>query len=442
MVLEDAAPASPRGFGCLGKLVCLNDAAHIGDPHNHADSETFLRALVNQTVTPDEVLQFVAAGKSDTLRLQRQDSGVWGLLSPDKASGSWAALMYFDKPPMENAAKAKTGILDEMGARDLLRLAGEHNLILPVYLNEGVKEGVATSPSSGSSPVKVWDDGQIGWVYVSHEDILREFGEASLSPETLDDAESLLRGEINVYDCYLRGECYRFVLLNGTDTVIRQNGLIGTIDDIKADLADILPEECRGMAYMLEYVDETAANGVNGTDLFSDGADRRANSVLPDYSPGAPSLVHSPDSSSADHFPDNPLTDRSLDSSLTDNGNIPLLDEQEIDTSHEADNSHLISIESAVVPSGGRSGGILGTASVTVGGLIIIRGLKIERGQKGVSVLMPQSKDGEGNTYEICAPLTKELRERIAKAVIEGYNNEIEKQRNKVKKPLNEPERA
>ncbi|MDR2650422.1 MAG: SpoVG family protein [Clostridiales bacterium] len=389
MVLEDRAPRNPRDDARFGKLVCFNNAARIGDAHSYADSETFLRELINQTAAPDDVVQFIITNKSDALRLQRADNGIWGLYSYDASFGRWTALMYYDMPPMENPAGAKAGILDEMRGGDMLRLASAYNLILPVYLHEGAKEGVTAAPPLGGASAEAWGNIQIGWVYASHADILKTFNENSITRSLLDSAESLLRGEISVYDSYLRGDCYRYVLLIGTEKVIRQNGLIGSFDDIKDDLADVLPEECRYLIDSLEYVDETAAADTNFTVQPN-------NSMLPAKQEPAPA----------------------------------------------EDNETGVSIEAQAAPAGSRNSGVLGTASVTVGGIIIINDLSIERGRKGVTVLMPQSKDGDGKPYEICSPVTKGIRERIAKAVVESYNAEAEKQRAKKALSLSESERG
>lgn len=49
-----------------------------------------------------------------------------------------------------------------------------------------------------------WDSGQVGFIYVTQEDLDRE------GITDLKRAEAILRNEVRVYDCYLRGDVYAY----------------------------------------------------------------------------------------------------------------------------------------------------------------------------------------------------------------------------------------
>jgi len=61
-------------------------------------------------------------------------------------------------------------------------------------------------------------------------------------------------------------------------------------------------------------------------------------------------------------------------------------------------------------------------ASVGIGDLLAIRGVRVVDGEKGMFVTMPQSKDKENNFHDIAFPLTGDLRKEISSAVLDEYN--------------------
>jgi stage V sporulation protein G len=62
-------------------------------------------------------------------------------------------------------------------------------------------------------------------------------------------------------------------------------------------------------------------------------------------------------------------------------------------------------------------------ASIAVGDLVAIRGIRVVDGEKGMFAAMPQSYDKKTEKYhDIAFPLTKDLREDINAAVIGEYN--------------------
>jgi len=77
--------------------------------------------------------------------------------------------------------------------------------ILPLYLYD--HSGITISNSPFSCP---WDSGQIGWMFVSREKIIEEFGDDLR--ESRDKALSYMKCEVETYDTYLRGEIYGFIL--------------------------------------------------------------------------------------------------------------------------------------------------------------------------------------------------------------------------------------
>lgn len=81
----------------------------------------------------------------------------------------------------------------------------EDVLCLPVYAY--IHSGVTINTRGFHCP---WDSGQSGIIYVTHERIIKEYGE--LTEETKEKALKVLRAEIENYDQYLRGDVYGYII--------------------------------------------------------------------------------------------------------------------------------------------------------------------------------------------------------------------------------------
>ena len=62
-------------------------------------------------------------------------------------------------------------------------------------------------------------------------------------------------------------------------------------------------------------------------------------------------------------------------------------------------------------------------ASVGIDDLAAIRGIRVVEGEKGLFVVMPQSKDSGGDYHDIAFPLNGEFRKELAKAVLDEYHS-------------------
>ena len=68
---------------------------------------------------------------------------------------------------------------------------------------------------------------QIGWIYALHNSVKKEFSADTLTPDLIENAKVLLFGEVDYYNSYLRGECYRFDLYRDGKPVANYTGLLG-----------------------------------------------------------------------------------------------------------------------------------------------------------------------------------------------------------------------
>lgn len=94
------------------------------------------------------------------------------------------------------------------------REGGQKNfIILPLYLYD--HGGLIMSDRPFSDP---WDSGQVGWIYVSHDKIRKEFRVDEVTPEVRQKALNILKAEIEEYNYYLQGRVYGFMAYSWTES--------------------------------------------------------------------------------------------------------------------------------------------------------------------------------------------------------------------------------
>jgi hypothetical protein len=75
-------------------------------------------------------------------------------------------------------------------------------VILPLFLYD--HSGISMSVGAPRAQHASWDSGQVGFIYLTDGDMVRE------SITSLDQAESLLRWEVEAYNRYLTGQVYTY----------------------------------------------------------------------------------------------------------------------------------------------------------------------------------------------------------------------------------------
>jgi len=84
-------------------------------------------------------------------------------------------------------------------------IADVNNVYLPVYAY--IHGGIALSTGGFNDP---WDSGQCGIIYISKEKIAKEYGDAT--PATVEKVLGYLKGEVETFSKYLKGEVYGYVI--------------------------------------------------------------------------------------------------------------------------------------------------------------------------------------------------------------------------------------
>lgn len=117
-------------------------------------------------------------------------------------------------------------------------------VILPLYLYD--HSGISISTGAFSCR---WDSGQIGFIFVSKEKALQEFGGKIVTAKLKEKLERILEGEVETYDQYVRGEVYGFQIVDEDDnhidscygfygTDFATNGMLDYIDHTLLGVAE------------------------------------------------------------------------------------------------------------------------------------------------------------------------------------------------------------
>lgn len=89
------------------------------------------------------------------------------------------------------------------------------SVILPLYLYD--HSGITMNTTGFSCP---WDSGQVGFVFVSKNDVHKEYGVKRISKKLREKVTKLLIGEVDTYDKYLTGDVYGYEITDENDDVI------------------------------------------------------------------------------------------------------------------------------------------------------------------------------------------------------------------------------
>jgi len=126
---------------------------------------------------------------------------------------------------------------------------------LPLYLYD--HSGITISTEGWRYPYNDrWDAGQVGWIYATQENVRKWFGIKRLTKEIMQQAEDILRGEVEEYDRCLRGDVYGYTLydMDAWECLDSCGGFFGS-DPSENGMANSVPEEFRAVLNEMQVFD-------------------------------------------------------------------------------------------------------------------------------------------------------------------------------------------
>jgi stage V sporulation protein G len=83
-------------------------------------------------------------------------------------------------------------------------------------------------------------------------------------------------------------------------------------------------------------------------------------------------------------------------------------------------------VEARVYPIAEPKNNTMAFASVNIDEKIAINGIRVVKGENGLFVAMPQTRDNRGDYRDVCFPVTKELYQQISDTVLGEYANALD----------------
>jgi len=138
---------------------------------------------------------------------------------------------------------------------------------LRLYLYDHSGISISTRSFNGRAQHANWDSMQVGYIYVTYEDIKKEYNVTEITDEIIDKVTDVLKGEVETYDKYLTGDIYGFTILHfdkcdkcgHTEEVIEEScwGFYGS-DPEKNGIFDSIAKEWRSS----EEIDESVFRAI------------------------------------------------------------------------------------------------------------------------------------------------------------------------------------
>lgn len=250
--LDEDAPNPREDYDHLGIMVCWHRHYKLGDDHSYGDPGDFLQELVEKNVSDAEIIRQAKAGKIHGVKLRYvRAERLWEVQSYDATFHKWSRWYGYDEPFSRCKSKLADAVRSEMDNHALLKLAAQQCCILPVYLFDHSGLHISTHDLT-KWPGGRWDAGQVGWVYADKKTIHAEYGKCG--SEEMKRAGEVLAAEVELYDKYLSGECYGFQLYKDGEEMDSCWGFLGEFEEVREDIAEYLPEECRSLMGQLVQV--------------------------------------------------------------------------------------------------------------------------------------------------------------------------------------------
>lgn len=190
-IVLDLEAESPREWSNLGTMLCWHRHYNLGDRHNYQTDDDFWFSMA------------------------------WHLAN--------------------NSEDVK-----DMTQEEIDELVLDNIIILPLYLLD--HSGITMSIFPFNDP---WDSGQVGWIYVTHDDVKREYGVEEITEDIEKKVLKTLEAEVEVYDAYLRGAVFGYIIKDHNGDIIDSCwGFYGN-NPISNGMYEQIPEEYRDLLYQL-----------------------------------------------------------------------------------------------------------------------------------------------------------------------------------------------
>lgn len=115
--------------------------------------------------------------------------------------------------------------------------------ILPMYLYDHSGLSISTKQFDCR-----WDSGQVGFIFITKETMIENFGGKNLTVKMQQKAVEICESDVKTYDQYLSNEVYRFEIIESREMVSmsKQDWEAGNCDNVEHFVEDFEIDSCGG----------------------------------------------------------------------------------------------------------------------------------------------------------------------------------------------------
>jgi hypothetical protein len=161
-IQADDSPESPREWDNAGVMVCWHKRYNLGDEQPRQDFRDWLPQFMTSNC---EKLSDHEYNNADNLTIEQ----VWNAINREF-------------------------------------------IFLPLYLYDHSGISISTSSFVGRSHHGDWDSGQVGYIYISKKQAVKEWGNKLFTKKVEEKTVNYLVNEVKTYDDYLTGNVYGFII--------------------------------------------------------------------------------------------------------------------------------------------------------------------------------------------------------------------------------------
>jgi hypothetical protein len=217
-VIQDDEPQNPRTDwdGHYGTMVCFHGRYNLGDKHNYNSPEEFFASIIEEVVTEEDLMPYLEKEfLYYSVNKHCDDNNEDYYVIEDTVGdiiGNCQGYSSYDEA-LEEFQEFQQEFLDDewreiLSEEELYEIAIKYYAILPLYLYD--HSGITMRTGSFSCH---WDSGQVGWIYGTVDELKRESGyNFNTEEEWTGKIVEILESEVKIYDQYLTGDVYGFML--------------------------------------------------------------------------------------------------------------------------------------------------------------------------------------------------------------------------------------
>lgn len=188
IIEQDCDAENPRSWGHFGHMICWHNRYDLGD-EECADAARYY--------SPGEWRRVLA---------ERYDSTLNDRLAYWSSGNGWQRIVNsveHDDIYRTKAHRRYNDIKDRAVEQVLERCV----IMLPLYLYD--HSGITMNTTGFSCP---WDSGQVGYIYVTLDEVRHEYQVQRVTRRVREKVIEQLTAEVALYDTYLRGDYYLFII--------------------------------------------------------------------------------------------------------------------------------------------------------------------------------------------------------------------------------------